>query len=216
MQKLSCPLCHCADTEFYHQDTRREYFQCTHCYLVFVHPDLLPTLTREKQEYDLHENHAADEGYRQFLSRARDPVVNSMKKGARGLDFGCGPAPVLADMLTNNGFIMDVFDPIYAPSEPVLYRRHYYDFITCTEAIEHFHQPVKELKLFSSLLKENGLLVVMTKRVESKSRFTNWHYKNDLTHVSFFSDATFYYIGDRMGFNVSFRGKDVVLLKKRP
>lgn len=216
MQNLSCPLCRSSSTDFYYQDSRREYLSCSVCHLVFVHPSSLPDSAREKQEYDLHENHADDHGYRSFLSRALNPVLAHIKPDARGLDFGCGPTPVLAEMLTENGFRMDVFDPIYACYESVLNNRHVYDFITCTEAIEHFHQPAKELAILHTLLRENGLLVIMTKRVESRERFATWHYKNDITHVSFFSEDTFHYIGERMGFNVSFSGKDVVLLKKRP
>ena len=216
MHNLSCPLCHSHNTEFYCEDSRREYFSCLVCHLVFVPSAFLPDYAREKQEYDLHENNAGDQGYRTFLSRALNPVVANVATGAHGLDFGCGPTPVLANMLVENGFSMDVFDPIYAKSERLLNNHHFYDFITCTEAIEHFHNPAKELAVLHSLLKGNGLLVIMTKRVESKERFVTWHYKNDITHVCFFSEETFHYIGESMGFNVFFSGKDVVLLKKHP
>jgi len=54
----------------------------------------------------------------------------------------------------------------------------------------------------------------MTKRVLDKARFENWHYKNDITHVSFFSEATFRFLGQRDGLDVAFPADDVVLLKK--
>ncbi|MBU2978456.1 class I SAM-dependent methyltransferase [Alteromonas sp. C1M14] len=210
-----CPLCASDHILFYHEDKFRPFFQCQQCKLVFAHPQSLPSLIREKREYDLHENHAEDEGYCRFLRRAITPVLANVSLPAQGLDFGCGPTAVLAGLLEQEGYSMTVFDPIYANDSAVLNGRHY-DFITCTEAIEHFHTPAKELHILNQLIKPGGLLVFMTKRVTSLQGFSTWHYKNDQTHVSFFSDETFFYLGKKYGFEVTLSGKDIVLLKKRP
>lgn len=209
-----CPLCLSQQVHHYHQDKKRRYLQCGQCDLVYVESAFLPAPEQEKAEYDLHENGFEDQGYRQFLSRACTPITDCLGPPANGLDFGCGPAPVLADMLTQASFSVRWYDPIYADDKTVL--KGNYDFITCTEAIEHFHRPVEELTLLTSLLKPGGLLVVMTKRVESPDKFANWHYKNDMTHVSFFSATTFDYIGREYGFSFTLCSKDVVLLKKHP
>lgn len=210
----TCPLCISSEIQDYYEDKKRRYLQCERCDLVFVATEFLPDRLQEKAEYDLHENSFEDTGYRQFLNRAFMPVTEKQTPPASGLDFGCGPAPVLADMLTQAGFSMKWYDPIYANDKSVLSGR--YDFITCTEAIEHFHRPVQEISLLTSLLKPDGLLVIMTKRVETPEKFANWHYKNDMTHVSFFSASTFDYIGREYGFSVTLYSKDVVLLKKHP
>lgn len=212
---ITCPLCASDLIHPYHQDKFRQFFLCHHCNLVFVDPQSLPSIAREKQEYDLHQNHMADEGYCRFLQRAIDPVVSLVSPPAHGLDFGCGPTPVLATLLKQKGYKMSVFDPIYANNLEVLSSRHY-DFITCTEAIEHFHAPVKELHCLTTLIKPGGIIVFMTKRVKSLEAFSTWHYKNDQTHVSFFSDETFLYLGKKYGFEVTLSGKDIVLLKKQP
>ncbi|WP_414829166.1 class I SAM-dependent methyltransferase [Alteromonas sp. H39] len=171
-------------------------------------------MDQEHAEYLLHENNFNDQGYRQFLSRLSAPLLTMQLPGHDGLDFGCGPTPVLAAILESEGMNMTYFDPLFFPDRTVLTKQ--YDFITCTEAIEHFHTPDKELKLLTSLLKPEGLLAIMTKRVINQQRFTSWHYKNDPTHVCFFSEATFHYIARTLGFRVSFPTADVVFMQKEP
>lgn len=215
MQNLSiaCPLCHSQDTNFYFEDKRRRYHHCADCALVFVSPEFLPTLIVERTEYDLHENSDDDEGYRSFLQRALSPLIPLIQPNDNVLDFGCGPSPVLANMLKASGLSMvDTFDIFYNPDKRVFGKK--YSIITCTEAIEHFHTPSREWNYFLSMLKPGGVLVIMTKRVIDKTAFASWHYKNDKTHVSFFSEATFRFLSERDGFTVEFPSNDVVLLKK--
>lgn len=215
---MSCPLCQSANTSsHYHTDKKREYLQCSQCELVYVSPAFLPSKEVEKQEYDLHENSFEDEGYRKFLGKVLTPLspfIKATNAGElSGLDFGCGPAPVLASMLSEEGVNMSTYDPFYAPTLKVLERS--YDIVTCTEAIEHFHSPHVEWALFNKLVAPGGVLAIMTKRVLDKARFANWHYKNDITHVSFFSEKTFEYLAQRDGYDVKFPANDVVLMKKR-
>jgi hypothetical protein len=215
---MYCPLCKSANApSHYHSDKKRDYFQCNQCKLVYVSPEFLPSKEVEKQEYDLHENSFEDEGYRKFLGKVLTPLtpfIKDMKFGElRGLDFGCGPAPVLASMLEEEGVRMNMYDPFYAHNLSVLEQS--YDVVTCTEAIEHFHAPHVEWALFNKLVASGGVLAIMTKRVLDKARFANWHYKNDVTHVSFFSEATFRYLADRDGYDVMFPASDVVIMKRR-
>ena len=54
----------------------------------------------------------------------------------------------------------------------------------------------------------------MTKLATEAEAFTRWHYKNDPTHVSFFSRDTFRFLAQRDGLEVEFVGNDVILLRK--
>ena len=112
MPKLTCPLCQHSDIQFYHEDKRRQFHQCQRCDLVFVDGRSLPSAEREKQEYDLHENNAEDEGYRRFLQRAMAPVTATVTPPAKGLDFGCGPAPTrtVERSVSHNG--LEVLAPV--------------------------------------------------------------------------------------------------------
>lgn len=210
---MSCPLCLHSHIQAYHQDRRRSYLQCQQCELVFVEPSTLPDAVAEKNEYDLHQNQAEDPGYQQFLSRLADPLNLHLEENSHGLDFGCGPTPLLANLLTKLGnHRMSVFDPFYANDKEVLLQT--YDFISCSEAIEHFHRPQREWSSWMQMLKPKGWLGIMTKRVIDKQRFSSWHYKNDPTHVSFFSDNTFAFLASRDGLKLKIISNDVVLMQK--
>jgi cyclopropane fatty-acyl-phospholipid synthase-like methyltransferase len=39
-----------------------------------------------------------------FLSQVFNPVMVHLKKGAKGLDFGCGPGPTLSLMFEKQGY----------------------------------------------------------------------------------------------------------------
>ncbi|MBN7821841.1 methyltransferase domain-containing protein [Bowmanella sp. Y26] len=205
---MPCPLCCHQLVSHYHADKKRDYWQCNCCQLVFVNEAqrLLPDA--EKAIYDLHQNSHTDEGYLRFLSRFAEPLKQRLKQGAKGLDYGCGPAPVLANMLSESGFPTIGYDPFYLPAAPT----GTFDFICCTEAIEHFYQPGEVLKLWLTLMAPQATLGIMTKRVINKERFANWHYKNDQTHVCFFSEATFTWIAQQYSLRLEIAGPDVVFL----
>ncbi|MBY5922758.1 class I SAM-dependent methyltransferase [Ferrimonas balearica] len=209
---MLCPLCQHPDPGHYHQDKRRHYFQCQRCSLVFADPAALLPAHAEKDQYDKHNNDPGDPGYRRFLSRVAEPLQARLPSGSEGLDFGCGPGPTLSLMMSEAGYPTGVYDPYFAPDRTPLRRQ--YDFITCTEAIEHFYRPAREWHLLVTLLKPGGWLGLMTKLVRGPQAFAQWHYKNDPTHVSFFSQATFEYLAKRDGLRLEFIGADVILLQK--
>uniref|UniRef100_A0A486XUL3 Methyltransferase associated with DUF414 n=1 Tax=Rheinheimera sp. BAL341 TaxID=1708203 RepID=A0A486XUL3_9GAMM len=214
MSDTCCPLCLASNCHFYHQDNRRPYFQCPRCALVFASRNGLLSAQDELAQYQLHNNDMADLGYRHFLQRLAEPLLAELSaKGLSGLDFGCGPGPLLAKILTEAGQQMAVWDPFFANSPAAL--QESYDFICCSEAIEHFVNPAEEWALWQTLLKPGGILAIMTKRYTTIEAFANWHYKLDPTHVSFFAEATFCYLAQRDNYSIKFVAKDIVLLQRR-
>lgn len=209
-----CPLCNTPEPALYHQDRRRDYYQCATCALVFVPAEQHLDSHQEKAEYDQHQNSPHDTGYRHFLGRLFAPLVAKLPQDAHGLDFGCGPGPTLSVMFEEAGFAMAVYDIFYAPDVEVLNRQ--YDFITATEVLEHLARLGEELSQLVEKIVPGGYLGVMTKRVSTPAAFARWHYINDPTHVSFFSEATFCWIAERWGMVVEFPAADVVLLRRRP
>ncbi|WP_105173237.1 class I SAM-dependent methyltransferase [Pseudoalteromonas sp. T1lg24] len=207
-----CPLCLHSKSTFYSEDKRRAYYQCELCQLVFVARSQLISLEQEKQIYDSHENDVNDAGYQKFLSRALTPLLPELAEASLGLDFGCGPGPALAKMLTEKGHATALYDIFYYPNTEALNRQ--YDFVTCTEVIEHLANPNEVWAQLLNLLKPNGVLVVMTKLVIDQARFKNWHYKNDITHINFFSRATFDYLAQHHGLSLTYHGDDVMLFKQ--
>ena len=208
-----CPLCHSEQHGVFVEDKNRCYFRCQPCALIFADPEAQLSPEQEKAVYDQHQNNPDDMGYRQFLGRLATPLVERLPAGPLdGLDFGSGPGPTLSIMLEEMGYNMAIYDPYFAPDPSVLTRQ--YDFVTCTEAIEHFNQPAKEWGLLLSMIKPGGWLGLMTKLATDAEAFTRWHYKNDPTHVSFFSRDTFRFLAQRDGLEVEFVGNDVILLRK--
>lgn len=215
---LACPLCHdvshnVVSIENYYSDKRRDYYQCSQCWLVFVPPCQHLSPEQEKAHYDLHQNNPDDLGYRKFLSRLAEPLMTVLKPGASGLDFGSGPGPTLSVMLEEMGFDMDIYDIFYANDASVL--QDDYDFITATEVVEHLSQPGEVLEHLWSKIKPGGRLGIMTKMVLDKEAFSHWHYKNDQTHICFYSRETFKYLSEKWNASVQFPANDVILMQKK-
>lgn len=207
---MHCPLCGEGQISPYHRDRRRSYLLCQNCALVFVPPACRVDRETERAEYELHRNAVGDSGYEAFLSRLAEPLAARLPPGARGLDFGCGPAPALAQMLQRQGFRVSLYDSFYHPDAAVL--RGEYAFICATEVVEHLHSPGRELARLWSLLAPGGWLGIMTKLVRDREAFAGWHYKNDVTHVCFFSRNTWQWWARQQGATLEFIGADVILL----
>jgi SAM-dependent methyltransferase len=207
-----CPLCGLVDVREFSQDARRRYLRCQQCLLVFVPAQYWLSRELEQREYDRHENGIDDPGYRQFLGRLFEPLVLRLPAAASGLDFGCGPGPALAHMLREAGFQVHLYDSFYYPDPVALTRA--YDFICATEVVEHLHRPGMELSRLWGLLHPGGTLGIMTKLVMDAQAFSRWHYKNDPTHVCFFSRETWSWWARQHGAELDFVGADVMLLGK--
>ena len=209
---MHCPLCASESFAFYHEDTRRPYHQCGRCRLVFIPPSFRLSARDEKLHYDLHQNDPRDSGYRKFLSRLFEPMCERVPAPAQGLDFGSGPGPTLSVMFAEAGYDMVIYDPCYADDASMLQRR--YDFITASEVAEHLYAPGEVLAQLFGLLKPGGWLGLMTKLVIDQAAFADWHYKNDPTHVCFYSRETLQWWAQRMNCDITFIGRDVILLRK--
>ena len=215
-----CPLCESKQGSLFHRDNNRRsqrlYIRCQRCALVYVPSEFYLAEQDEKAEYDRHDNNLEDEGYQGFLNRLwceLKPLLEA-QQCQQVLDFGCGPGPLLAKMMIEDGFKVSVFDHFYA-NEPSVLRSGFYDAITSTEVIEHLHQPKQVIEQWLDMLKMGGYLGLMTKRVTSQSAFANWHYKNDLTHVCFYSETCFRWIAEHYNLKLSLFGNDVTILQKR-
>lgn len=208
-----CPLCDNPAPEFYGSDRRRHYLRCGRCALIFVPQKFHLSPEDEKAQYDLHENNPDDPGYRAFLGRLFYPLEPRLAPGSRGLDFGSGPGPTLSVMFEEAGHRMAIFDKFYAPDVKILSAA--YDFVTATEVVEHLAAPGRELARLWSLVRPGGWLGVMTKLATGADDFAGWHYKNDPTHIAFFSRATFSWQAEQWRARLEFVDKDAILLQKQ-
>ncbi len=204
-----CPLCRFGATEIICRDQHRHYRRCEQCKLVFVPPTEHLSLEDEKAIYDYHENDPNDPGYRQFLSRLATPLNNLLPLHSRGLDFGCGPGPTLSLMLREQGHTVYEYDPFYA-NDPALLEQKY-DFICATEVVEHLRQPQEVFERLFSMLRPEGVLGIMTKTIPQLSKFSDWHYTRDLTHIAFYDAATLRHIARNYGYRLDILRSDVAI-----
>lgn len=209
-----CPLCGRQAPDPFFEDRGRAYLRCARCRLVFVPCTNWLNPEEEKATYDLHRNDPDDVGYRKFLSRLAAPLLEKLPPGQKGLDFGCGPGPALARMLTEHGHRVSLYDPFYFSDRSVL--TDTYDVITATEVVEHLRHPERVFGDLFGMLRPGGWLGIMTKMVIDREAFRNWHYIRDPTHICFYYRHTFEYLAQRFNAAVEFIGGDVILLRKRP
>ena len=208
----ACPLCHSDLVRQLAVVDSKAFWRCDVCHLTFLSSESHLSPEDELTRYLLHENSPEDCRYRQFLSRLTDHLIPKLQPGAKGLDFGSGPGPTLSVMLEEAGFPMAIYDPYFAPDTAPLERE--YDFITCTETVEHFYQPAKEFHRFNRLLRCNGWLGIMTETLDSDTDFANWWYHREPTHVCFYKQATMEWIAIQYGWSVEYPRKNVTLFYK--
>ncbi|WP_018867081.1 MULTISPECIES: class I SAM-dependent methyltransferase [unclassified Thioalkalivibrio] len=190
-----------------------DYRRCHHCRLIHLDTGSWPDQETERGYYRTHENRPDDPGYQAHLQRLIEPLLEALPPPARGLDWGCGPQPVLAALLRAGGYTMDIWDPTFAPAWPDAPDSGW-DFITCTEVLEHLHSPLHALQTLHTHLRPGGVLAVMTEWPPEADRFRRWHYRRDPTHVAFYGPDTLHWIADRLGCALALPARDIALFTR--
>lgn len=173
-----------------------------------------PSRDAERARYEQHRNDPQDARYRAFLARLCEPLAEQLRPGAVGLDYGCGPGPTLSIMFEEMGFDVACYDPFFARNEAALARA--YDFITCSETVEHFFAPDIEFDRLDGLLLPGGWLGVMTEMRDDDRDFATWWYVRDPTHVCFYHPETMLWIAARFGWSLQRPRRNVTLFGKAP
>jgi len=207
----NCPLCHHIAKVFI-TIQGRAYFECEQCCAIFLNKQCLPDKQEEEDRYKQHNNDVNDLGYQNFVKPIVDSVLKDYTPLHSGLDFGAGTGPVISKLLSDNDYKMAQYDPFFHNFPDLLHKS--YDYIACCEVIEHFHKPAKEFSLLCNLLANNGKLYCMTSIFNPKIDFKTWYYKDDPTHVFFYSEATFEYIRRFFNFSDLQIMKNLIILSK--
>lgn len=197
-KNIKCSLC-MSNASSFKTFKVKIYYLCQNCGAVLLGPDHYLSAEAEKVRYLAHQNNVNDAGYQKFVG----PIVNAVKSGFgcmdKGLDFGCGPGPVISKLLKDEDYNIRLYDPLFCDDAEALCS--VYDYIVCCEVIEHFAKPAEEFNKLRSLLKDGGKLFCMTYIYDSGIDFDNWHYKNDTTHIIFYSVKTLEWIKSNFNFS---------------
>ena len=207
-----CPLCLFPKTSIWTEINKDDYFNCPLCGLVFLDKNKLPSANDEINEYLLHNNNPSDIGYQTHLKKLIMPLLPYINQTQQGLDFGCGYNPSIAVIMNDMGYNVANYDAFFCNDNHILEQK--YDFITCSEVVEHFHNPILEFNLLDKLLKPNGILAVMTQILFDNIEFNSWYYVKEISHVCFYRPKTLEWIADKFSYRHQIINNDVVLFFK--
>ncbi len=207
---IPCPLCQASPAQ--QLEEAIQFYHCPYCGTVFRHSQCFVSPEKEKERYLLHENDVGNKQYQDFVSPIVTAVCNKFDPPGPGLDFGAGTGPVISEMLRGKGFQMNLWDPFFHNDPAVL--EHTYEFMVCCEVIEHFHHPLAEFQLMKKLLRPGGKLFCKTALLPKQTTFADWYYKNDPTHVIFYSEKNLKWIQQHVGFSEVSVEEQLIIFKK--
>ena len=115
-------------------------------------------------------------------------------------------------MMAERGFPTDNYDKFFSDDSAVLSRK--YDFVICTEVLEHLRRPSDDLAQIDAMLELGGVLGVMTGVLEDDATFENWWYRRDFTHICFYRPETLAWIARRFGWELTRPSRDAALFRK--
>lgn len=202
-RNLHCPICKSTELTEYN-DAARRFFRCRNCESVFVDPECFLKPDEQSARYLLHQNvlEPAEKqgGYRYFLTKFADTAlgyVNKLSeehKATSIFDYGSGPEPSLMYLLEeykasgrlSNATEIRGWDPFFAPD--TMFFENGADLVLCLEVAEHFETPIEDFKGLARSCSTDGIIALQTILVpKTRAEFKNWWYKEDTTHVTFYS-----------------------------
>ena len=209
---MICIVCKNQRAKIYKNIEQKRYWKCSFCEAIFLDKKFYLSSNKEYKHYLTHNNDVNDPRYKKFLSNLMLPLIDRIKLKSIGLDYGCGPGPALSLMLREKGYQMFNYDPFFHPKKSNLLKK--YDFISCSETVEHFHNPFYEFTRFNELLNDGGIIGIMTNFHSKENIFENWYYIKDPTHVVFYSKNTFLIIAKMFKWDCEFLNNNLVFFKK--
>ena len=208
---MKCILCEGATKEFW-KSKNREFVECTTCGGIQLLPDFYISKYAEEKRYLTHNNDIEDLGYQDFVSPITSQILKDFTPKHSGLDYGCGTGPVAANILEKQGYSIALYDPYFYPNTAVL--NDTYDFIICCEVMEHFYDPKREFIELAQRLNAGGKLYCKTSIYSEEIDFDNWYYKNDRTHVFFYTAESLEWIRNNLGFSALEINPKVIIFGK--
>ena len=213
--QIDCPLCKSLKINDYYKEKvgfKRLFYRCSDCLLIFLDPRLHLPKSLEKSRYEQHNNSERSTGYVNFLNTLINPLKKYISTSMRGLDFGSGPYPMLCELMSEENYSIEGYDPYFKPNEALL--RGTYDYVTCCEVVEHFNYPGKDLKILFDLVRPGGFVGIRTSLFEEQISFPDWHYINDDTHISLYSKESMHWIAENFDSEIKEINSNVIIYQK--
>lgn len=202
-------------------DSRRAYCCCYSCGGIGVLPEYYIPEKEQKARYLLHTNSLADTGYEQFLRRFIEPIAAMMREWNVPIrtvfDYGAGPEPALCELMKTVIFPdaeIRGWDPFFLPDGELFADGA--DLVTCLEVAEHFECVDTGFEGLVRACRPGGFVGVGTMTVPADiKKFLSWWYKEDCTHVSFYTKQALETAAARHGLRSAAVLSDRVFLFRR-
>ena len=212
---MQCKICEQDTLAFFDAYMQANTYYCKECAFIFKDPKAIISTEKELKVYQQHNNSEENLGYvamfQEFIEKTFAPYEAEITDV---LEFGSGPTPVLASLLSKRGLQVEHYDKFFAPQK--VYEGKQYDLITSTEVIEHIADVQALFEFFSQHLKADAYLALMTQfHPNDTDLYLKWWYRRDPTHISFYHPHTFEVLAEKFGFHILFCDeKKNVLLQK--
>lgn len=119
---------------------------------------------------------------------------------------------MLADLLSGMGIQIDIYDPYF--HDDLSFSGKKYDIITSTEVLEHIREQSGLIPFLYGLLNNGGILSIMT-LFHDDCHFNTWWYRNDITHICFYSSRTCRWIARRFSMRILYiNNKNICIWQK--
>ena len=121
-------------------------------------------------------------------------------------DYGCGRGSLLVHLLKEYRCAGKLpqqtqirgWDPFFKNDTPFFSLGA--DLVLCLEVAEHFENPEKDFAGLAGACKKGGIIVIRTLFApQSRFEFEKWWYKEDVTHVSFYTEKAMRSCAERAG-----------------
>lgn len=218
---MICQICKSKVNRIYKVVKNVEIFECKNCLIAFTKN--IPSLEGSNQNGRLFYHF---KGYKKEERKLRKrfkrlvEIIKRYKKSGKALDVGGGFGLFTSILLSKGKFTVGIIEPenllqyinilkhkVYRTSfEQFRGRRKTYDIIIMMDVLEHFSNPIANLKKAKSLLKSDGILVVQTPNYKSlMARICrDWAWWMVEDHKFFFSPKSLKLMLKKVGFEVDY------------
>lgn len=206
---MKCLFCQSEQTEKIIEDN----YRCLNCHVIFKSKNIHLEAEEEERRYQFHENDASEKNYYDFLIKLIKPIEHELVNVKSHLDFGSGKSSVYQKYFKERLCESWCYDLFFYPDKNILQKQ--FDLVTCSEVVEHFNNPDLDWKTLVATVKSNGLLAIMTNFYTDEIDYDKWWYKNDPTHVIFYSLKTIEYLEKKYLLKLQFSdNKSIAIFRK--
>ena len=235
LENIKCALCGSDDAETLRKIPPWAYVKCLNCGLVYVNPRSRERAVQKVYEKNSFMSWFKKKTYErrkmadlknigERLKRGETLMyeVTRYKRGGRLLDIGCNRGFIIANAaawgwdaygieivpwatkLVEREFPVKIFHNRLREINPP-FEDKFFDAVTMIDIIEHFHEPVEDLKELRRILKDDGFLLLNTPNVGSAHARVmgyDWLFDKPEEHLYLYDRKTLQALLEKTGFEI--------------